>query len=386
MFAVGLWVITPLIGAPLLQETWLFIAVLSMFFVQVLSRWVVKVFEGLGETRRSGMVQTAFGWTSPAGQVGCALLGLGISGIVYAQIAGNGLILILLFFVLLTNFAGLGVKTTPVPTKKIVRYSIPLMLLNGTAFVYSAGGTLIAKTFGSINDVSYYGLATQIVVVLQIPAFAFASSTAPIVASQRDASIAKEASQNAIRFIIIAYAPMAFYIAIAAPGVVRLLFTEAYAPAAILLVILQPYLMASALSGFLSLLLDYSGKAQQRIYIIGTASVVFLISAFVAAERYGTAGVAWAAVGTYLPVVIFYAYLVSREFGIPLCFYSTLFLRTIISLLPGAMLISLATSTHSSIILSITIFLSLSVYIAISFYMRSICVNDIKAVVSVLRK
>ena len=384
IFASVLWLVIPLLGVDSLRNRWFFIAVLFLFLIQILSRWVSKVFEGLGETRYSGMIQAALSWASPAGQAGCAFWGLGVIGVVYAQVVGNGIVLVSLFIMLIAKFLQGGISTTPVTTGMLVNYSMPLMVMQGTAFVYSSGGTLLVKWFGSIQDVSYYCLAAQIVIISQIPALAFGSSTAPLVAAQRDVNNAKKVVQNGIRFITFAYMPLAIYTAIAAPWLIRFLFTEAYAPASEVLIILQPYLVAYSYAGLFSLLLDYTGKARQRASLVGPAALLFLGSGIVAGARYGMIGVAWATVGTYLPLVACYGYFVSCEFKIPIAFYTKLWSSTLLALLPGLAIIILASTSTSFIVLFSALLIGYILYVIISFRLGLISEKDIMVLKSII--
>ena len=383
LFAAILLLCIPFMNAPLLLDTWIFIAVLLLFLVQVLSRWIVKVFEGLGETRYSGMVQAALGWLSPLGQVALVVAGFGLMGAVFAQLAGNSIIIILLFIVLYTKFMRFPASRTPVTTRMIVNYSLPLMLLNGTAFIYSASGPLIVKWIGSIQDVSYYGLASQIVTISQIPALAFASATAPVVAAEENQNIANKIVRNGIRLLTIAYAPIVLYTAIASTKIIHLVFTESYGQTARLLCILQPYLLASALAAFFSLLWDYCGMARKRLVLVGAASVMFLGLAVFAGFHYGPEGVALAAVVTYLPLVACYGYFVSIKFSIEISFYYSLWTKTLVALAPGAIVLLITSHLFSSIGVVIAMILSGLAYLFLAFRLNLLNREDcyrIKAV------
>jgi O-antigen/teichoic acid export membrane protein len=95
--------ISSFVRAPLLRGA-LMIFAGSLFFVQIMSRWTGKTYEGLGQVSRLGKTQMFISWVSPLSQVLFVALGFGVLGAIGGQVFGNGIVVAILIVWLLRNY------------------------------------------------------------------------------------------------------------------------------------------------------------------------------------------------------------------------------------------------------------------------------------------
>ena len=78
--------------APLLTDR--IVIVVSFIFIQILSRWIGKAYQGLGEAGRLGKAQVYVAWVSPLSQISLVALGWGVFGALCGQVFGNAIVVV----------------------------------------------------------------------------------------------------------------------------------------------------------------------------------------------------------------------------------------------------------------------------------------------------
>lgn len=311
-----------LLKAPLLKGKLTAIAG-GLFLVQIMSRWVGKAYEGLGQVDQLGRFRVFTSWLSPLSQLLLVFLGFGVLGAIGGQVLGNAVVVAILLVLLLKQYTKNKVTDNPnlcpVSYSQIIRYALPLMIIHASFFVYMQSDILILKYFGSIENISYYGLIAQLVVLIQIPALSFGNSTAPLVVSVGKESFEKASTlvRQSLKYIVIFYAPVVLFLFILAEPIITV-FSEDYLPSAKILRIYTPFIFFFAISGFVSFALDYSGKARRRMVFVSISAVINVGLNLWLIPRFGMTGAAWATQVTYVPLVTIYLYLITKHYKISL--------------------------------------------------------------------
>lgn len=315
--------ISSFVKAPLLRGT-LVIFAGSLFLVQIMSRWTGKTYEGLGQATRLGRTQMFISWLSPLTQLLLVALGFGVLGAIGGQVFGNGIVVAILIVWLLRNYNADSSCDSPredlVSYPQIIRYALPLMIIHASFFVYMQSDILILKYFRNIEDVSYYGLIAQLVVLIQIPVLSFGNATSPLLvsAAKESAQRARNLVKQSLRYVVIFYAPVVLILFLLSDSLIAAVFSEKYLPSARVLRIYLPFLFCFAISGFVSLALDYCGKARLRMVFVSISAVANVALNLWLIPKFGMLGAAWATQATYVPLVVIYLYLIKNHFKIPL--------------------------------------------------------------------
>jgi|GEM_PF-3883397 len=330
--------------------------VTGLLFVLSLSRWTGKAYEGLGEAGRLGQIRTFLSLASPISQVLLVSLGLGVLGVIGGQVFGNGIAIAILLLVLMRKFGrnreDFHECGETVSLFAVIRYALPLMVIHGSLFIFTQSAVLILKYYHPIQEVSYYGLAAQIVVLSQIPALSVASATAPQIATlnldkQERASALLSLS---LRSLVIVYAPLSAFIAVAAPAIIIHLFSVEFLPAAPILRAYAIYIFFSAMGGFASMSLDYAGKARLRMWIVGGGAISNLVFCFLLIPRFGSMGAVLAVQAAHIPLIVIYLILLKRHHRLSIRrlprFSFIVFLATVVS---GGLLHVILTHHHHSL-------------------------------------
>ncbi|MDP6416698.1 MAG: flippase, partial [Gammaproteobacteria bacterium] len=294
----------------------------GLLMALALSRWTEKAYAGLGEAGRLGKFQTCFSLASPICQALLVSMGFGVLGVIAGQVAANGALVIVLLLAMLLKFRRAAVKDTEcadvVSSLAVIRYAMPLMVIHGSLFVFTQSAVLVLKYYHSIQEVSYYGLIAQIAVLTQIPALSLASATAPMIATlnQEKPERASALLGLSLRSLVIAYAPLVAFTALAAPAIITHVFSVEFLSAVPILRIYAPYILFYALGGFASMSLDYEGKARLRMWLVAGGALANLAFCFLLIPRHGTMGAAVATLVSHLPLIVTYLLLLKRVYRI----------------------------------------------------------------------
>ena len=383
--------ISGFLNAPLLKDN-LAIAVVFLFFIEIMFRWTGKAYEGLGEAYRLGRAQVFLSWIAPLSKILLVALGFGVLGAIGGQVFGSVIIVTLLMLLLLRKHklkkvTG-NINNLPVSYSQIIRYALPLMIIHAGFFVYMQSDILILKYFRNIEDVSYYGLIVQLAVLIQIPALSFGKSTAPLVASVRENPSEKTCTlvRRSLRYIVVVYAPIALFLYILSPTFITLIFSQKYLPSVPILRIYIPFIFCFAIAGFASLTLDYSGKARLRMIFVGISAIANVGLNLWLVPRFGMAGAAWATQVTYVPLVMIYVYLITKLYNISFkgshIFLIKLFCALVLS---GIILMTLGKATReSSTALIATVCLALVCYGSTLILTRLVRLDEIRTILRTL--
>lgn len=363
----------------------------GLFFVQIMSRWLGKAYEGLGQADRLGRFKVFTSWLSPLSQLLLVFLGFGVPGAIGGQAFGNAVVVAILLILLLKQYTKNKVTNSrdncPVSCAQIIRYALPLMIIHASFFIYMQSDILILNYFTSIENVSYYGLIAQLVVLIQIPALSFGNSTAPLVLSAGKESFDKASVlvRQSIKYIVIFYAPVVLFLFILAEPIITTVFSEDYLPSAGILRIYTPFIFCFAISGFVSLALDYSGKARTRMVFVSTSAIINVALNLWLIPKFGMVGAAWATQATYVPLVAIYLYLITTYYRISLkgapVFLIKLFCCLVLS---GALLIAAKQVISSRYVLLVAASLSFFIcYSSMILLAKLVRIFEISSVVKI---
>jgi O-antigen/teichoic acid export membrane protein len=231
-------------------------------------------------------------------------------------------------------------------------------------------------------------VAAQLVVLIQIPALSFGNATAPLVVSAGKESPEKASTlvKQSLRYIVIFYAPVVLFLFLLSDSLIKAVFSEKYLPSAGVLRIYLPFLFCFALSGFVSLALDYCGKARLRMVFVSISAVINVALNLWLIPKFGMVGAAWTTQVTYVPLVMIYLYLIKNHYKISLKGVPVFLAKLSCALVLSAVLLIALSNIlpESRAMLMATVCLALVGYALALFFTKLVGLDEIKSILSTL--
>ena len=196
----------------------------------------------------------------------------------------------------------------------IIRYCIPFLTISFAMYAYTELSGILIGFFASTTEVGYYGVAKTLSRLLTLVAVSLGVAIGPTFVQLK----ARSPQYLGTSFIKVINNSAAILIPVSAlvwglsDILVSTIYGKDYAPAAIMLKILVPYVTASGISAIVNTISDYMGKAKFRAVSLVITVVAYLIVCFFLIPRYGGQGAAWSVLITYVPYSIVNVYYVSR--------------------------------------------------------------------------
>jgi O-antigen/teichoic acid export membrane protein len=308
-----------LLGAPQVADLRWIIAVLLTAAIG--RKFAVKFFEGLGRVDLASKVTVAVGWAPWL--LGLALV-LGISPRATWALAGHAagsMIILGVLAVVLTSLMrsertpGPGVTRTT--HRQLIGYALPMVATAAGFLVYTQVDVILVQYFLTTADVGVYGTAVRLLDLFHVPAAAVGASVAVffVKLTRTRPDQAARLFELVTTSILLLYLPVGVFLLLFASELIAFIFGPVYLPAGVVVAIYVPFLLLKALSGTYSLALDYLGFAFRRAVLVTISAVANVALNMVLIPRQGIVGAAVATQITYLPLALYYMWLLSRETG-----------------------------------------------------------------------
>jgi O-antigen/teichoic acid export membrane protein len=151
-------------------------------------------------------------------------------------------------------------------TRRILRYALPLFVLDGLYGLYMRIDVLLVGALLNTTAVGVFSAPKRLVPTLEGIGLAVANSVAPRQA-RSDRGPRVDAFTSAIRWLVILHAALAAPLVVWADPIADLLFGSDYAGSADVLRWLAPYVLLSGINPLVSNTVNFLGYAGQRVPI-----------------------------------------------------------------------------------------------------------------------
>lgn len=377
-----------LINAVKLNELLLIFVVLIL--LQTFQKFYQKCFEGLRRVDLSSKVSLLFEW-SPWGFaiLSVALLGPTAKNAIIGKIAGSGLLLVgFVFFMWFVILKKQSISTnSKIQLGTLLKYSAPMLVTAVSFFVYTHSDILIIQALVGEAEVGIYGVAVRMLDTLHVPAAAIGSAIGAYFVTIYQDKSGKDSNlfYDATKWILIIYLPLSVGLVVTSFDLFPLVFGIEYGQAGIIAIIYAPSLLLKSLSATYSLALDYMGYASKRAVAISISAILNIGLNFLLIPKYGIIGAAFATQITYLPVVIWYIFLIKRVTNSSL----RILLKELKPIILSSLIMGLvifATSYLFNIHVLISVLIGISIYVFAGWKLKILSNTDIKKIKQKLKK
>jgi O-antigen/teichoic acid export membrane protein len=190
--------------------------------------------------------------------------------------------------------------------KSIIRLGLTLVLINvGQSLILDMDTLMIWNMMGDF-ETAQFSTAKQTLRHLPQITLALSMGVSPIFAkinSENKAELRKKFYYT-YKLNLIFFCVLVVLIEILSPILVPLVYGEEYAQSVIIFQILAPYLIFQTAAMFSGVVLDYMGRAKQRVYVVMIAVVLNLGLNWWLIPIYGGVGAAIATIVAYVPYAI----------------------------------------------------------------------------------
>lgn len=207
-------------------------------------------------------------------------------------------------------------RVEPGLPRRIAEYSLPITLTSSGTVLIKQVDVLLIGLFLNSAAVGYYTVSKQIVQFAEKPANAFGFSIAPRYSEQvtrGNDRHAAELYEEALRGVIVVYAPAAVGLIVVAEPTIRYVFGPSYLEAVPVVQVFAVFLFVHAISHVTAGGLDYLGRARARAALKATIAVCNLLLNLLLIPWLGIIGAAIATVAAYTVDVSGAVYLMDRE-------------------------------------------------------------------------
>jgi stage V sporulation protein B len=180
----------------------------------------------------------------------------------------------------------------------LVRFAGPVVALVGLSATQLNVDLLLVQAFGgSSEDIGWYAAAQQVARAPYLALTGLGMALLPVVArrdAEQDHSGLANTVRQATRFALILLAPAVAVLAVTAPAVIDLLYSERYAPGAAPLPLLMPGMASLALFSILASALTGMARPWLPVAIAAGGLAATVAAAIALIPRYGLVGAALA--------------------------------------------------------------------------------------------
>lgn len=301
----------------------LLVAGVGYVAMSTLSTFLQMSFQGFNRVEWSAAIGALSSVVIIVAAVGFLLFGFGITGVIYAYIAGSASAVALGSIVLYRRFYARHERGEPEPglSRRILRYSVPLTAARGANRLDKQVDTILVGFFLNPVAVGFYVLGKQLSEFLITPATSLGFSVSPSYGEQKARKALEEAGatyERTFTLIVTLYVSAAIGLALVADPLIPLVFGADYAGAVPVVQVFGLYVLLRAVDKITNDGLDYLGRATARAKIkIGISVGNFLLN-LVMIPTLGVVGAAIATVITYSILVGAELYIIHVELGVSL--------------------------------------------------------------------
>lgn len=233
-----------------------------------------------------------------------ALIGAGLLGIIWANVAAMALATLLaMFFAFKVMPRSLGSPAAVSPARKVFMYSLPLAFSNVVGIVLLQSDTLLLGYLGTSEDVGFYSAALRVAMLSSTILIAFSTMFAPIISdlSNKDEFVELAGLFRTVARWIFVFSFPLFIIMVIFPHIVMTVFGAEYSEGSGALTILALGQLLNAGTGTAGLMVLMSGRSKLELLNVSIALLVNVIGCLLLIPPYGIIGAAIAnmlAVGT----------------------------------------------------------------------------------------
>jgi len=325
--------------------------------------------------------------------LGFVYLGYGIIGAIIGYTISFIITALLTLIIIFLKFY----NTLPVSNsnksirKEILKYSIPLVIVSASNFIYMSSDFLMLGYFTTSSEVGFYNIARKIIELILLPCMALQISLTPMIANlyaKGDIESNESAGRlfiYSIKYSLLLMIPATFGLIILAKPLILFLFGEEYIATATLLSLLSLYLLPRSILGGSPYMIA-AGKASTVSKLTTITAILNIILNLFLIPKYHAIGAVISTLITHPLYIFFITYLAKKTYRIQ---FSQDFKVSIIKFVFAAGIMSyviayfkyLATSFIG--IISI-IMLAAFIYFIILFIIKGISGEDIKKIKSII--
>ena len=273
------------------------------------------------------------------------LLGAGVSGAAFGRAIGYVFGAALGLF-LISRIGGRSIwrsrGESPVPGRDFAAYSGALLIIDGAFALFSQIDVLIIGALLGSTQVGLFSAPFRFLVFLGYPGLAVAQAVAPRLAGrERPEPVEVLRLQAALRLMVLLQLPIAVYVLIWAEPIVELLLGAGYEESVSVFRVGAAFIFLLGLGPLVSLALNYSGHARERVPI-AIASVA--VNAGINLALVPRIGIVAGAIGTASGYAIYVGWhlgICRKAFGLPLRPLALTLMRTTLAATPAAALLFL---------------------------------------------
>lgn len=308
-----------LLGAPQVADLRWIIALLLTAAIG--RKFAVKFFEGLGRVDLASKVTVAVGW---APWLLAVVLVLRMSPQATWALAGHAAGSMVILGALVVVLARLmRSERTPEPGvtrtthRQLIGYALPMVATAAGFLVYTQVDVILVQYFLTTAQVGVYGTAVRLLDLFHVPAAAVGASVAVFFVrlTRTRPDQAARLFETVTASILLLYVPVGVFLLLFASELIAFIFGPVYLSAGVVVAVYVPFLLLKSLSGTYSLALDYLGFATRRAVLVTISAVANVALNIFLIPRHGLVGAAVATQITYVPLGLYYAWLLSRETG-----------------------------------------------------------------------
>jgi O-antigen/teichoic acid export membrane protein len=299
------------------------LSVVGLILARVVYRFLGKAYEGIREMAIYSKMLLVLDWLPWAGAVALtwyygSTAGPALTGYLVGFLIVDALIGARLVF-LVRGSASRQEGSVRQDATEIASYALPLFFTHLSFYVYAQSDILLIQYFMEERDVGIYGIAIRLIDALHVPAIAIGSTVGAyfVNASQERAeggSLSERARLllQSTQGVLALYLPVCVGLWFTAESIVDLLFGPEFITAASVAVIYIPFLLSKAVANTYSQALDYLGFARTRAVAAIVSALANIALNIFLIPRFGLTGAALSTQITFIPLVIWYIFMLSR--------------------------------------------------------------------------
>lgn len=243
------------------------------------------------------------------------LFGIQLSSIIGAYSVGLFFALAAGLYFVYFNFYKRNQRVNKSYFREILKYSLPLFFVSLGFWIATEIDTVMLGYLRTDAEVGIFSAAKQIVIKLPHIAVAISMGTMPVFAKMGDDNKEKlkKIFYKLLRYNSVIFGLITLVILSLSWWFMPAIYGEDYVESAKPLMLLTPYLVMFSYSVFLSLLLDYRGKAKRRAVNLSVTMVINVVLNYLLIPKYGVNGAALATSISYIPYFVLNLVEVKRE-------------------------------------------------------------------------
>lgn len=234
------------------------------------------------------------------------LFGIQISSIIGAYSVGLFFSFVVGLYFVYLNFYKRNKRVDKNYLREILRYSLPLFFVSLGFWIATEIDTVMLGYLRTDAEVGIFSAAKQIIIKLPHIAVAISMGTMPLFAkmSNDNKDELRKLFYKLLRYNSVIFGLISLAILSLSWWFMPAIYGEDYVESAKPLMLLTPYLVMFSYSVFLSLLLDYRGKAKKRAVNLSVTMVINVALNYLLIPKYGVNGAALATSISYIPYFV----------------------------------------------------------------------------------